>query len=757
MPYDAEAKQAKLKLDDDDFLSIVRAEREAALGMDKGDALTSDRELALEYYKGEMLDMPAPANRSKAMQTVVSDMIGQAMPDLVEIFLGGEDVGAFRPVGEEDEEAAKQETEVVNNVIANENDGFGIIHDYVHDALLMKAGVFHAYLERYEAVEEETVKGQTALAVQELQKQEKAGELEVLEVKAAGQDPMAGPLYDVTVVRTQANVKVCIETVAPEDFATARDTVDQRSATYSVMRQRPRAQKLKAMGFDAELVDDLPSWSSSSSEQLDLARDTAGESDEPRGQSDALHDMRQVLVYVHALRVDADGDGKPEIWRVITDEKETVVLDKEELEAWPFAVGTPYRQPHRAYGRSLADLSIELQRIMTSLLRLHLDGGYFSINARHEIDENKANEHTLSDYLNNSPGFPVRVAAGGALTPLISSRSDFNALDSLEYMATVGETRTGITRNAQGLNPDTLHDTAKGAQALMTNAQKRLRLIARTLAETGIKDLFLLVHSLLRTSGAERPMAMRLRNKWVQVDPTSWGERKDFSVEIGMGAGGREMMLQAGVALSGLLDKIVQAQGAGAISPPIATAKNLFSYADWFREQLGVKRTTFFTDPESPEGQQLAQAAAQQAQAPDPKVMEAQAKSALAKQAQDHAEAMARGEADRKDKVAAYELKRKQDADALADRLARDRAAAEASLAEKKAEKEYELAVRKQDDEYELAVREQDREYELKQRAIEKDRELGHAKNDASAEIAHAKIESEANLPNNRRGGRLDE
>jgi hypothetical protein len=123
-----------------------------------------------------------------------------------------------------------------------------------------------------------------------------------------------------------------------------------------------------------------------------------------------------------------------------------VLLDKEELEGFPFCWGSAIRQPHRAIGRSLADLSIELQRIMTAMLRLHLDGGYFSLNARHEIDLNKANEHTLSDYLNNTPGFPVRVRQSGALTPLVSTKSDFNALDSLEYMATVAETRTGVTR-----------------------------------------------------------------------------------------------------------------------------------------------------------------------------------------------------------------------------------------------------------------------------------------------------------------------
>lgn len=758
MPYDAKpATQPRLRYDDDDFLQMVRSERQNAIGMDQGDQIQADRERALDYYKGEMFDLPSMPNRSSAVHTIVSDMIGQAMPDLVEIFLGGEDIGVFKPIGEEDEEAAKQETEVVNNVITNENDGFGLIHDYVNDALLMKVGVFHAWNERYEAREEDTLENQTAPQVQALQQQEMAGQLEILETTPTGMDPSAGPLFSVTVSRTRQNAKVCIESGAPEDFAVARDTVNLRDTTYCVLRKRPRAQKLKEMGFDPEKVDALATWNASADQELDQARDTAGESDSPRGSSDAVYDLRQVLIYVHVIRVDADGDGKPEIWRIITDDKESVLLDKERLEAVPFAAGTPYRQPHRFYGRSLADLSIELQRIMTALLRLHLDGGYFSLNARHEIAMDKTNEFTLSDYLNNTPGFPVRVKQAGALTPLVSSKSDFNALESLEYMATVGETRTGITRNAQGLNPDTLHDTAKGAQALMTNAQKRLRLIARTLAETGMKDLFLLVHSLLRTSGMDRPMAMRLRNKWVQVDPTSWGERKDFTVEIGMGAGGREMDMQAGLMLSNILDKILQGQAQGAISPPIITSKNVFSFVDWFRERMGIKKTSFVTDPESPEGQQLQQQSQEQAQQPDPKVIEAQAKAQRDAERQQADIQFEAAESARKDALAASDAQRKEAQAALEAKLQQDRAEAEAILADKKRADELALAMRKQDDEFALATRAQDREFELKKEALERDRELGYDRNSVDGEVKRHKVDTEANLPDNRPGGDLSE
>jgi hypothetical protein len=751
-----EAKQAHPRLiyDDADFLAMVRAERLNAIGLDNGDELQDDRERALDYYKGDMSEIPVAANRSKAVHTTVSDMIWQAMPDLVEILMGGSDVGVFKPIGEEDEEAAKQETEVVNNVISNENDGFGLIHDYVHDALLMKAGIFHAWIEKSEEYAQETLQNQTALVVQQLQQQEKAGQIEIIKVEQTGADPMIGPLFSAIISRAKRNTCVKIESAAPEDFAVARDTVNVRDTTYAVLRKRPRAQELKFMGFDPELVDAMPSWAGAVQQQLDVARDTAGESDQPRGASDSAYDLRQVLIFVHVLRVDADGDGKPEIWRIITDEQETVILDKEKLERIPFAFGTPYRQPHRAYGRSLADMSIELQKIMTALLRLHLDGGFFAINARHEINMRQTNEHTLQDYLNNSPGYPVR-SNGEALKPLQSTKNDFNALESLEYMATVGETRTGITRNAQGLNPDTLHDTAKGAQALMTNAQKRLRLMARTLAETGIKDLFLLVHALLRTSGADQPMAMRLRNKWVQVDPTEWGERKDFTVEIGMGAGGREMDMQISGMIAGMMDKIVEGQANGAISPPVVTAKNVFAFADWVKDRAGIKKTSFFTDPESEEGQQLAQAAAQPKQ--DPAVMKIQA-DAQAKQAemQLKTEETKANLALTQQKDAAS-LQAQQQKTELDLQLAREKAAAEIELANKKADAEMSLAWAKFNAEMTLAEAKQNAELALARDQITAQREMHSEKTQASRDMHSEKLETDVHISKNREGGALDE
>jgi hypothetical protein len=50
----------------------------------------------------------------------------------------------------------------------------------------------------------------------------------------------------------------------------------------------------------------------------------------------------------------------------------------------------------------------------------------------------------------------------------------------MEYMAGVLENRTGMTRYNQGLDADSLNKTASGINMVMSAAQQRQELIART-------------------------------------------------------------------------------------------------------------------------------------------------------------------------------------------------------------------------------------------------------------------------------------
>src|SRR5690606_36326302 len=126
------------------------------------------------------------------------------------------------------------------------------------------------------------------------------------------------------------------------------------------------------------------------------------------------------------------------------------------------------------------------------------------------------------------------------------------------------------------LNP--FSNTAMGANILATAAQQRIRLIARTFAETGIKDIFLGIHELILKHGTEARL-VKLREKWTAVDPRNWKTRKDMTVLVGLGTGTRDQVQAYLMQILGLLVQAIQMQQgpAGPQNPGLVTLENIYN------------------------------------------------------------------------------------------------------------------------------------------------------------------------------------
>lgn len=728
-----------MALTDEDILSLVRAESKSAIGLDNDETLRAERVQALKYYKGEMSDLPSLPNRSKAVSTDVADAIDTLHPDIVEIFTGGDDVMAFIPIGAEDEEQAEQETEAVNHVVFNENDGWQAIHDGTKDALQSKIGVFKAWVEECPP-EEEEFEGKTAV---EAQLASQNGELK--DFKASeGEDPETPKLFDFKVVKPSYK-RVKIACWPPEDFAIAPDTgrsLNGEGFTYCSARSRPRAQELIAGGFSKEKVDQIPAYGSSDNEVAD-ARDTAGENDQPF--VGTIGDLRRVEIVEHVIRV-LDGS-RSRLYSVTTSANCAVLLAKKELRRNCFSVITPYPVAHRLIGECPADRVVPKQRIRTALLRMMLDSGYFALNQRNEVAEDGTTANTLPDLMNNQPGGVVRVRRTGTVTPLVAGALSFDVFGALEYMATQVEQSTGVVRAAQGLTPDTLHDTAKGALALLTASQKRVKLIARNFAETGIKELFLNVHALLREN-SDKPLKVRLRaGKWQDIDPTSWGSRSDMKIEIGLGASGREVDLMALENEGVLMDKLVTLQGGA--TGPLVTMDNLYNFSKRYLEKNGNKAPErLISNPEE---------APPKEPAPDPKMIEAQAKAQEIQAKAQLAEQQALGDHELKAKAADADSQlkvRKAELDAETQRQLNalemqakaEQAAAELALKERVLVAE--MALKERMNEQQLVI-----QREQNARQAELDRENNYARNEVTRESNFHKAQASADIGNVEVGG----
>ena len=266
--------------------------------------------------------------------------------------------------------------------------------------------------------------------------------------------------------------------------------------------------------------------------------------------------------------------------------------DITEIDEIPFAAMTPVIMTHRFFGRSIADLVMDIQRIKTALVRGALDNLYLHNNPRVEVPDSHANEMTIDDLLVSRPGGIVRTRQPGGLQWQTVPDITGSIYPALQYFDAVREWRTGVSRQGQGVDPNALQNqVATIANQMEVMSQMKVRLIARIFAETGIKDMFWLLHGMVRKHGSQAD-TVRLRNKWVEVDPRTWKERDDLTISVGLGTGSKPQRLAEIQLLIGAQEKAI---AAGMVAP-----KNLWESARELTTLLGYKDTErFFTAPGS--------------------------------------------------------------------------------------------------------------------------------------------------------------
>ena len=120
------AERRERAMTEAEFRAALQSEIEASLGY-LGDELAEARASALARYFARPYGDEAEG-RSAVVMSEVRDTIESVMPSLVKVFLSGERVVQFMPVGPEDVEAAEQETDVVNHVLLKDNEAFAAFY-----------------------------------------------------------------------------------------------------------------------------------------------------------------------------------------------------------------------------------------------------------------------------------------------------------------------------------------------------------------------------------------------------------------------------------------------------------------------------------------------------------------------------------------------------------------------------------------------------------------------------------------------------
>ena len=625
--------------------------------------LSRERADALKYYLGEKFGNEVEG-RSQVVSFDVQDTVESALPQLLKIFVSGDQVVKFDPKGPEDQEASEQETDYVNHVVMEKNPGYRIFYVWFKDALLQKNGYVKVWYDEEEKTETETYRGLTELQFISLVQ---SADVEVMEHTAypsvGGEYAMSQPemLHDVKIQYKNAYGCVKIENVSPESLRISTDTtsVSLQDSRFVQHEEEMTKAEIEANGWEVPVgaENDTDKF-----EEESNARDIYSEEDSFTKDKYIVKDTYYVL------------DGKRKRYVLISNQ----IVHEEDAEIVPFACITPMMMPHRHIGRSYADLTKDIQLIKSTLIRGQLDNMYLSNNGRYAISDRV----NLDDMLTSRPGGIVRVQGqdiGQALMPLAHTPFPPTSFTMVEYLDTMKEKRTGVTAYNQGLDSNSLNKTATGVQQIMNAAAQRLELVARTFAETGVKELFMLVHRLTRKYYT-KPDIVKLRNKWVEVDPREWKDRNDLSVSVGLGTGNKDQQLMH-------LQNIIQLMGMG-LQIGIATPKNLYNAAAKLTQNAGFRNAEeFWTDPETqpPRPPQ-----------PNPEVVKAQTQMQIegAKIQAEKEKVVIQAQADEKKAQANLQYEQIRSANDI--QIEREKIAAQAQLEEFKARLEAETELKKE-------------------------------------------------------------
>ena len=655
-------------MDDGKLKSILENEIDNAIGYLDTET-TQARTKALEYYLRQPYGNEVEG-RSQIVTGEVAEAIDGALPQLVRVFTQSDDIVRFEPKQPGDEEGAKQATDYCNWVFYSQNPGFTILHNWFKDALLQKNGVVKCYWDEKEDVTKEEYRGLTDDELVMLMSDGKyevvAQDTTVLE-GGVGEDgaPMPMQSHDVIVAKRTQSGSVKVENVPPEEFLISKRARSVADSPFVAHRKLLPRSDLIAMGFDPEIVANLPSYNDLSFTDERVARYSRGE--QPDEDASLDESMQEVEVYEAYLRTDFDGDGVAELRQIFYAGSD--ILSNEETDYNPFHSLCPIPIPHKFYGESLADRAMDIQLIKSTVVRQMLDNLYLSNNSRVGAVEGQVN---LDDLLTMTPGGVVRMKNPNAIVPLNVPSVIAQAFPMLQYLDDAQSKRTGVSDMQQGLNPDVLQNVTAAAVAASTQAAGgKLELVARIFAETGVRTLFQGILQLL-CKYQDKPTLMRMRGKYIPIDPRAWSNEYDVDISVGLGTGNKaEQMTMLQMVLA-KQEAILQQFGP---ANPLVTVGQYRNTLGRFIEAAGFTDSAEFFKEVTPEiEQQLAQP--QQPQ-PDPAIQaiiaQSQAQIQIAQQ---------KAQAD----VAAAQQKAMADID-----LQREKAAAEIQIQRQKAQASLQL------------------------------------------------------------------
>ena len=576
------AKLTKSKL-----LSLISQEVQNSLGFYSSDLATQRKE-AIKYYLGEPLGNEIEGRSSVVSQDLL-EVVESILPSLMRMFTQQDKIVNFEPTQAEDVPYAEQVSDYCNYVFTKDNNGFNILYSMFKTALLQKNGFCKIYWKTSNEQKKESYKNLTEPEYQALLVDD---EVEIIDVEQ-NEKNMLGQIeitYDVECKRVKDYSRVQIDPVPPEEILVSRRAKSIKDCDFIAQRVSKTVSELVDMGFNKKEVESLPTAEDQAFNTEAIVRRSYDDATSDMDLSNIDPALRVVQITECYMKVDMDGDGIAELRKIIvggSGYNNYVILENEEIPVIPFAMVTAIPMPFRFFGLSFYDLLADVQQMSTTIMRQTLDNMYLQNAARTVVVDGQAN---LDDLLTSRPGGIVRVKNPNAVTPMQTPNFLNEGLAMMQKIDDLKEKRSGVPKQNTGLNPDTInksHTTATSVNQMMAAGTQRVELIARNFAE-GVKDIFKNILTIL-CEYQDQERIIRLRGKFIPMNPREWTTRYDCTVQVGLGTGNQDQRLQVLQGVLGVQEKLIQNGGMGLVNP-----QNIFNTLEKYLENAGYKDATQF-------------------------------------------------------------------------------------------------------------------------------------------------------------------
>lgn len=533
-----------------------------------------------QYYRRKY---PHLTNISDVTASDFHDTVEWAIPSLIKVFFGNEDICKLQGANsEQDEKAAAAHSELIKYQLERCNDGFLVFYDWIKNSLIDNLGIVKCYWEREETVDTKTI----VLSQGELLQLQLNPRVTILSVEQKAPDVFQVDYEEITnITKNQPKLEV----IPPSEFRFSPEAKSLEEVDFVAHRKIVKLDYLRRREREG-VFSNIDQVLDSNGATGMYTRTNYDEEMNPRafmrnsdvGVEDA---KKEFLLYECYVKTDINNDGILEDLIVTIVDKKTIVrLEENTMGRHPFFVISPIRDTSRLFPkRGIADLVGELQDLNTAFLKQIIYN--IAVNNNKQAFVNVDLMLDPSEFIDGKKAVRVTGDPRQAVFYTPIEQLQPQVFQFLEYMNTMKENRTGITRYNQGMDANSLNKTATGITQIMNASNQRLELIARIFAETGIKQLFRHMIKMNQMYITEETF-IRITDKKKPIFPEDLEGTIDIVVNVGVVAGSKAQQAQSMQLLLGMYPQLLQAG--------LATPEHVSYAFGRLVEALGYKNVSDF-------------------------------------------------------------------------------------------------------------------------------------------------------------------